>query len=321
MEAVKLLDGGFSTQLSVYVGDCVDGDPLWSAKFLETNKSACIQTHRDFIRAGADIIITNSYQASVEGFKTYLNLDKEEGIELIKESVYYVKKAIELELGTETYDGTKRRTIQIAGSVGPYGAGLHDGSEYRGDYVIRVSATQIKAWHRPRIEALISAGVDLLAIETIPALAEAEILLNLIKEYPNTKAWVTFTCQDEEHTSFGELLSEVAARCWDVNPDQLVAIGVNCLHPSLVLPLLRSVRMKVPKVPLIAYPNSGETYDAVSGKWTNKEKSVPVVNYLNSWLELGVTYIGGCCRTGANEISQFRKHIDKWMLQRKPATH
>ena len=91
--------------------------------------------------------------------------------------------------------GTRRRTIQIAGSVGPYGAGLHDGSEYCGDYVTKVSATQIKAWHRPRIEALISAGVDILAIETIPALAEAEILLSLIKEYPNTKAWVSFTCQ------------------------------------------------------------------------------------------------------------------------------
>uniref|UniRef100_A0A1B6KMJ4 Hcy-binding domain-containing protein n=1 Tax=Graphocephala atropunctata TaxID=36148 RepID=A0A1B6KMJ4_9HEMI len=315
MEPVMLVDGGFSTQLSLYVGNCVDGDPLWSAKFLETNKQACIQTHRDFIRAGADILITNTYQASIEGFKDYLNLDKEESIELIKESVEFVKKAIALELGDESY-GNQRRVL-IAGSVGPYGAGLHDGSEYRGEYVETTSPDTIIAWHTPRIEALLDAGVDLLAIETIPALAEAEVLLNLLKKYPKAKAWLSFSCKDEEHTSHGERICDVAARCWSLNSNQLVAVGVNCLHPSYVTPLLKSIHKKLPKIPLIAYPNSGERYNAQLGQWEDKDKCVPVVNYIRSWLELGVQFIGGCCRTDAEVIRKFRGHIDYWIQHEK----
>jgi len=314
-----LLDGGFSTQLAKYVGDCVDGDPLWSAKFLETNKQACIQAHRDFIKAGADILITNTYQASIEGFKDYLNLDKEESIELIKESVSFVKKAINAELGDEMC-GRPRRKVLVAGSVGPYGAGLHDGSEYRGEYVETTSRDAMVAWHTPRIEALLDAGVDILAIETIPAFAEAEILLNLIKKYPKAKAWLAFSCKDEEHNSYGEKLSEVAAKCWSVNPSQLIAIGVNCLHPSYVTPLLKSIHKLTPRIPLIAYPNSGERYNAQLGQWEDKDKCVPVVNYLRSWLELGVQFIGGCCRTDANDIRQFRRHVDYWLHHEKKPT-
>lgn len=311
-----LLDGGFSTQLTKYVGNCVDGDPLWSAKFLETNKQACIQAHRDFIKAGADIIMTNTYQASIEGFKNYLNLDKDESIELIKESVSYIRKAIKLEMGDEMYGSTQKKVL-IAGSVGPYGAGLHDGSEYRGEYVETTSAATISAWHTPRIEALLDAGVDLLAFETIPALAEAEILLNLLKKYPKAKAWLTFSCKDGEHNSYGERLSEVAAKCWPIASNQLIAIGVNCLHPSYVTPLLASVHKLLPKIPLIAYPNSGERYNAQLGQWEDKDKCVPVVNYLRSWLELGVQFIGGCCRTDAEDIRHFRTHIDYWLHHEK----
>ncbi|KAL1457543.1 hypothetical protein WDU94_007759, partial [Cyamophila willieti] len=85
--------------------------------------------------------------------------------------------------------------IQIAGSVGPYGASLRDGSEYRGDYTDRVTATRMREWHRPRIEALVEAGVDILAFETIPSSKEAMVLLELLKEWPNQKAWLSFSCK------------------------------------------------------------------------------------------------------------------------------
>lgn len=86
----------------------------------------------------------------------------------------------------------------IAGSVGPYGASLHDGSEYRGEYVDRVSRQDLAAWHRPRVETLVAAGVDLLAIETIPAQMEAEVLVELIKDFPRVQAWLSFSSKVRE---------------------------------------------------------------------------------------------------------------------------
>ena len=79
----------------------------------------------------------------------------------------------------------------MAGSVGPYGAAQADGSEYRGDYGL--SVTQLRAWHRPRIAALVEAGADVLACETIPCLAEAEALL-LELAGTGVPSWLSLTC-------------------------------------------------------------------------------------------------------------------------------
>jgi len=83
----------------------------------------------------------------------------------------------------------------IAGSVGSYGATLHDGSEYTGSFINSISREDLKEFHRDRIEALLDAGVDLLAMETIPVLGEALVLLDLISEYPHAKAWLSFQCR------------------------------------------------------------------------------------------------------------------------------
>lgn len=83
----------------------------------------------------------------------------------------------------------------IAGSVGPYGASLHDGSEYTGSYAKTTSVETMREWHIPRIKALIEGGVDILALETIPCKAEAVMLVQLLKEqFPDTRAWLTFSC-------------------------------------------------------------------------------------------------------------------------------
>lgn len=163
---VYVTDGGFSTQLSVHVGNCVDGDELWSARFNFKAPEAVIQTHLDFLKGGADIILTNTYQSSVEGFKTYLQLDESQSLDLIRKTVRLAHVAREKYLA-ETKDV---ETPLIAASIGPYGAHLHDGSEYSGSYAEKVSPNTIKDWHRRRIAACIEAGVDLLAVETIPCL-------------------------------------------------------------------------------------------------------------------------------------------------------
>lgn len=185
MSIVKILDGGFSTQLSNHVGDRIDGDPLWTSKFLFSDPDAVFKTHLDFLRAGSDIIQTNTYQASVLGFVKYLNKSEDESLGLIKKAVELAKKAVATY--KEEIKGLKDVTNSeplIAGSIGPYGAYLHDCSEYTGGSY-KESMDSIIEWHKPRFETLINSGVDLLAIETIPCVKEAEALTNLLTKYPS----------------------------------------------------------------------------------------------------------------------------------------
>ena len=164
-DRVTIVDGGFSTQLAYHVGNNIDGDPLWSARFNSVDPSAVIQTHLDFLESGAEIILTNTYQASVEGYMEYLHLDREQSIDLIKSTVKLAHIARDKFLKTIRPEET---IPLIFASIGPYGAHLHDGSEYTGSYATKVSAAAIKKWHKVRIDACVQAGVDGLAIETIP---------------------------------------------------------------------------------------------------------------------------------------------------------
>nr|XP_023024548.1 uncharacterized protein LOC111512638 [Leptinotarsa decemlineata]XP_023024549.1 uncharacterized protein LOC111512638 [Leptinotarsa decemlineata]XP_023024550.1 uncharacterized protein LOC111512638 [Leptinotarsa decemlineata]XP_023024551.1 uncharacterized protein LOC111512638 [Leptinotarsa decemlineata]XP_023024552.1 uncharacterized protein LOC111512638 [Leptinotarsa decemlineata] len=187
---IVILDGGFATQLSCHVQQPIDGDVLWSARFLATDQEAIIDSHLDFLRAGAEVIITNTYQADVQLFMKHLNMTEGDAYNLIKQAVQLAQTAVERFL--EEYP-TARKPI-IAGSVGPYGASLHDGSEYTGTYAKYTTCDTMRKWHIPRMKALIEGGCDLLAIETIPCKVEAEMLMNLLKEeFPQVRAWLSFS--------------------------------------------------------------------------------------------------------------------------------
>lgn len=259
---VLVLDGGFSTQLSNHVADRVDGNPLWCSFFLHTDPEAVRKTHLDYLRAGADVIITNTYQASVGGFREYLHIGEDDGWRLMESAVTEARNALEIFLSEN------ERIIGpfVAGSIGPYGAALHNGSEYTGSYVNHVSLKEMEEWHRPRIEALIGSGVDLLAIETMPASPEVEMLVTFLKaNFPTVKFWISFSCKDERHTNFGEDFQEVARRCYELNPSQIIAVGVNCTNPKYVEKLLDGFNKGGQAVPLIVYPNSGENYHPKRG--------------------------------------------------------
>lgn len=306
---VTVLDGGFSSQLSKYVGTRMDGDPLWTARFLHTNPDEVFKTHLDYLRAGADCISTNTYQASIGGYMKYLNLSSEESFALITQAVELAKSACEVYVKE-----SKSQTVPlIAGSVGPYGAHLHDGSEYNGRYADNTSSETICDWHIPRIRTLVNAGVDLLALETIPCAKEAETLVRLLREFPNTKAWVSFSCKDGRHIAHGEEFQTVAKECLRLNPDQLVAIGVNCCNPVYITDLFRGFYNNyVGNTPLITYPNSGEKYTEEKG-WVADGDCKSIDMYVENWLDLGVRYVGGCCRTTADDVSRIRDAADRWM--------
>ncbi|VVC33171.1 Hypothetical protein CINCED_3A014970 [Cinara cedri] len=300
---IFLLDGSFISGVRPYVidMDSIMKHPLWGSNLLFDNPEAVINGHKDYIRAGVDFLTTNTYQASIEGFQKYLNLNYEQSFELIKKSVSICRQAI-----SEENCGRK---IQILGSVGPYGASLCDGSEYNGNYIDNINVKKLSDWHRPRIQALIEAGVDLLLFETIPSVDEANILLNILTEFPSHKACLSFSFKDSNHLSHGETFASAVERLWvNTFQEQLIAIGMNCLHPKLITPLLMSI--KTENVNFIVYPNGGGIWDAVKKCWDNTQKYTISIDDLSIWSKKGLKIFGGCCNTDATEIANFRNLIN-----------
>ncbi|XP_030057193.1 homocysteine S-methyltransferase 1 isoform X1 [Microcaecilia unicolor] len=309
MEDVKILDGGLSTELEA-AGFLIQGDPLWSARMLHTNPQAIKDIHLRFLQSGAEVITTATYQASVEGFCRYLGLQTEEAAELLQLGVKLAKEAAE----EFSFQSSEKKRILIAGSVGPYGAFLHDASEYTGHYVDTMSLEELKAWHRQQIRCLESAGVDLIAMETIPSQKEAEALVELLREFPNTKAWLSYSCQDEQHTSHGENFEEAVKVA--TKSKQLVALGLNCCPPNVVSPLLTSAnKNKCLDIEWIIYPNSGEVWDIHAG-WKGCSIERPLAVWALEWIHLGAKWIGGCCRTTPSDIADLQQ-----MLRQKQAAN
>lgn len=315
------MDGGFSTQLSTHVGAKIDGDPLWTARFLATNPNAVYATHLDFLRAGADIIETNTYQASISGLMEHLSITKDESINLLYEAVNLAKKAVNdyIKEVAENNDIENKKPL-IAGSCGPYGASLHDGSEYNGAYGKTTSREVMMQWHKSRINTFVDAGIELLALETIPCYQEAEVLVELLKHYPNVKAWLSFSCErNSQNIVDGSNFEKVATNCYKMAlPGQIIAIGVNCIAPKDVSPLLKNINKYRENefIPLIAYPNSGEIYFSTEG-WLKDDSCTSFESFIPEWLDLGVRYIGGCCRMYAENIRSIRKEVNSY--QRKAA--
>ncbi|XP_043263199.1 homocysteine S-methyltransferase 2-like [Colletes gigas] len=313
---VKILDGGFSTQLSTHVGEKIDGDPLWTARFLATNPTAVYATHLDFLRAGADIIETNTYQASVFGLMEHLSITEDESIKLLQLAVHLAKKAVnDYVIEIADNNDIENKKPLIAGSCGPYGASLHDGSEYNGAYGKTVSRETMIQWHKSRIDILINAGIELLALETIPCYQEAEALIELLQQYSNVKAWLSFSCEkNSKNIVDGSNFQEVATHCYKTAlSGQIIAIGVNCLAPKDVSSLLKNINKNGENefIPLIAYPNSGEIYSTTKG-WIQNESCVSFESFIPEWLDLGIQYIGGCCRMYAENIKSIRKEVNNY---------
>lgn len=310
---VKILSGsgGFGTLLSKYVEEPVDGNPLWTANFLALDQEKCALVHRDFVKAGAEIVTTSTYQASVDGYENYLGLEEGEALQLIKDSVRLVQEGRKM---AENETG-KKYSIEIAGAVGPYGAFLHDGSEYTGSYCENVTEELLIAWHRPRITALVEAGVDILGFETVPCIKEALALLKLLKEFPLKMAWLSFSIKDCDSISSGEKFCEAAAKCWETS-NQLLAVGANCFKPSLVTPLFKPLRELHPHIPTVILPNSGEKYDPLSDRWLDEETVLPIDNFVSEWLDIGISIIGACCRTNDKDIRNISRKVKDWEEKR-----
>lgn len=293
-----VLDGGLATQLAA-VGHDVSG-ALWSARLLRDDPAAVVAAHAAYFGAGARVATTASYQATVEGFAA-AGVDRATALHLIASSVRLARRAAD-EAGLAD-------AAWVAGSVGPYGAALADGSEYTGAYLDPawtgrtsggLTEAGLRAFHRPRLEALAGAGADVLALETLPGAAEVTALL---AELPGlgVPAWLSLTvvrdADGEVRTRRGEPATEVFALAGAAA--EVVAVGVNCTDPATATAAV-AVAAAASGKPVVVYPNSGERWDPVRRCWAGPGRWPPAL--AGRWVAAGARLVGGCCRVGPEAV-------------------
>lgn len=287
-----LLDGGLSNQLESQ--GCNLNQKLWSAKLLESNPEAIVLAHLAYLESGARCIITSSYQATLPGFIS-IGYDAQSAADLILKSVELAEEARNRFLSVHL----AAFKPLIAASIGPYGAYLADGSEYRGNYGI--SEKELTDFHEPRIRLLNISTADIIACETIPAFNEAAVLSELLKN-SDKPAWVSFSCKDGEHINDGTPVAECAALF--KNHPTVFAIGVNCTSPEFVSSLIQSIKKESGNKKIVVYPNSGAVYDAETKTWSGFSAQSFSERLVKEWLALGADIIGGCCGVGPQQINQ-----------------
>ncbi|MEW2060331.1 homocysteine S-methyltransferase [Streptomyces sp. NPDC007002] len=297
-----LLDGGLSNQLEAQ--GCDLSDALWSARLLADAPEQVEAAHLAYLRAGARVLITASYQATFEGFGRY-GLDRAGTEGLLARSVKLARSAA---------DAARRagpgRETWVAASVGPYGAMLADGSEYRGRYGL--SVRELERFHRPRVAALAAAGPDVLALETVPDLEEAEAMVRVAEE-TGLPYWLSYSVAGGR-TRAGQPLEEAFAVA--AGRESVLAVGVNCCDPDEVREAVEQA-VAVTGRPAVVYPNSGEGWDAGAREWTGRGTFDP--GRVRSWTRAGARLVGGCCRVGPDLVAELGGRLED--LEAESAGH
>jgi homocysteine S-methyltransferase len=287
-----LLDGGLSTELESRGHDV--SSTLWSARLLRDDPAAIVAAHAAFTAAGAQVATTASYQATPEGFAA-AGIGGGRARRLIAASVHLAREG--------QGDGW------VAGSVGPYGAFLADGSEYTGAYVDPdwsgrsgggLTVAELRGFHRPRMAVLAGAGADVLACETVPAAAEAEALVAEAEDL-GVPIWLSLTAVVGDdgvvRTRRGEPAAEVFAMA--AGSPSVIAVGVNCTPPSGVAAAVTEAAAT--GLPVVAYPNSGEGWDAGARRWTGEPGIA--ADEVHTWVAAGARLVGGCCRVRPQHLA------------------
>lgn len=287
-----ILDGGLGTHLEARGNDI--SSALWSAEMLRRNPDEVRAAHRDFFRAGARVATTASYQVSYSGFARN-GVGDQEVDRMLAQSVAVARNA-------RADCGLSAQEALVFASVGPYGASLGDGSEYTGDYDL--NRTELRDWHTRRVRVLASTNADALLCETIPSLDETGALVEALANV-EVPAILSFTVTDGALRS-GESLS-TAVRIAAQLP-HIIAVGVNCSSVTATDHALRLMR-EASTLPLLAAPNSGEEWDAKSRSWAGSPR--PVSSFVPGWIELGTTFIGGCCRVDTVELGHIAQAVAK----------
>jgi homocysteine S-methyltransferase len=296
LDGIHVIDGGLATELA-YRNARIDG-PLWSAHVLEDEPEKLLDVYRAYIEAGAECIATCSYQVSRMGYAE-IGLAAERADAALLRSV---------ELAREAIAGFPGRRVLVAGSLGPYGAALHNGGEYHGNYDCFFD--DLVRFHQERIEVFANASgaqaPDLLAFETFPSLEEVCAVGEALADWPQLQAWFSFSCRDDKHVSHGERLADCAALV--ASFPQTVAVGVNCVPPQWIPSLIAELHAASTK-PVLVYPNSGEQWDAEHRCWSGTADPAGFGTQAAEWFRAGAQIVGGCCRTRPEHIAEVARAI------------
>jgi homocysteine S-methyltransferase len=285
-DRITVLDGGLSSALE-QLGVDLRHD-LWTARLLLEEPELLVEAHARFARAGAEVLITASYQAGLDRL-TYEVGSLAEARSVLASTTSLAREAF-VRVGVEGG--------RVAASLGPYGALLADGSEYSGDY--GVPWRDVRRTQRDRLEVLVETEPDWIAIETVPTRAEADTSLEALLDFPQARAWVAFTCRNGEHTWGGDPIEEAAVLA--ASSPQVVAVGVNCTDPRYVEVLLDRIS-SVTSLPLVAYPNHGRAWDATTGTWVGVTRRLAWDEWLPAWFDQGARLVGGCCGVGPDQLA------------------
>ncbi|PRY62938.1 homocysteine S-methyltransferase [Knoellia remsis] len=281
-----VLDGGLSTALEARGHDL--SGLLWSARLLREAPGELVAAHRSFVDAGAQVVITASYQASHAGYRAAGLTDEQCDADL-DASVLLAREA------------AGDRAL-VAASVGPYGAHLADGSEYTG--YPDVNRARLRDFHARRLERLVAAEPDVVAVETLPEVLEAEVVVALLEELaPELAYWVSFSATEGARVTGGASFAEAAT----VAGPGAVAVGVNCTAPQHVDALLESATASVP---FVVYPNAGATYDASTKTWTADGTTTFPAQTVQGWRDRGALLIGGCCGIDVDGVRSIADAVD-----------
>ena len=279
---MQKVDGGLSTALELNGNRLTTS--LWTGELIRTAPDQITRAHLDFINAGAEIIITSSYQLSYLGCGNRGWTDSQTDEAFFK-STQLAKDAVK----------QSGKDVKVAASVGPYGAALADGSEYRGNY--GVGKSTLKDFHAKRLEILIASNPDILALETMPDTQEVEVLLDLLNDSP-IPYWVSYSCKEGNQTNAGQSFASAVDLAQGA-----MAVGVNCTPPELISGLLSNA---ISTIPYVVYPNSGRKWDAVTKEWLGSSDIGFSDSLVSEWIDLGAEFIGGCCGIGPKEIASLK---------------
>ena len=309
---ILVIDGSMSTALE-HLGANLNSK-LWTAKALEESPELVRQVHLDYFRAGADASITCSYQATIPGLMA-AGLSREEAEQLIARSVTILLEARQQWWEEEGKASGRPLPLCLAG-IGPYGAYLADGSEYRGHY--GVSDEVLVDFHKRRMQILHEAGADILLIETQPSLHEALLCADLAEEL-GADYWISFSCMDEKHICEGDPI-RACGEAFSTGHPHLKMIGINCTRPACIEGLIRELRKGLGSrdLPIAVYPNSGEEYDPVTKTWHGVGDARSFGEYAYDYMAAGAQAVGGCCTTVASHVRQVVEARDRFVAAGKP---
>lgn len=291
-----VLDGAMSDELERQ--GVQTNNKLWTATALTDELDKVYQAHWNYFEAGAELVITDTYQANVQAF-IKAGYSQRQAQQFIRSAVKIAKKA------RDDFEKKSGKHNYVAGTVGSYGAYLADGNEYRGDY--NLTEQEYLEFHLPRLRLILAEKPDLIALETQPKLSELVAVLNwLNNNEPDYPVYVSFTLRDAKHISDGTAIKEAVNKVKEY--PQVFAIGINCVAPDLVSPALQEISKYTAK-PLVVYPNQGACYDPTIKKWREFSQSYDFSELTKKWYQNGARLIGGCCTTGPNEIKQISESL------------